>query len=307
MKIAIFSGLDGCHYEMFGYIIYFCMIKKYNLTIYCHTTGDIGFISFYNNFFYNYDIKYKELSLFEVEKHNYDNIFLTTDDDSTYNRNDLGINNKTIAIEHHYSIRCPAISNRIATRPFDPQYYRNWALATYPILNANEKKQKIINNDTIQIMLVGFTKFKFDIDVINRIKSIGKKKIVINAASRQMIPDFFIGTDESVEVNIFKNIPATEFFDILCQSNYVLTDVSDNTDHTKYSMSGILPSAFSTLTPLIISRETNSYYQFKNVIEFDKNSNDSIVLQSIDIESLEKERDELIKKNHELFDSIIVN
>ncbi len=66
-----------------------------------------------------------------------------------------------------------------------------------------------------------------------------------------------------------------------------------------------IPISFSTLTPLIISKETNSYYQFKNVVEFVKESDEPIILHSIDIESLERERNELIDKNHALFDSMI--
>ena len=61
-------------------------------------------------------------------------------------------------------------------------------------------------------------------------------------------------------------------------------------------MGGVIPIAFSLLTPIIISKQANKYYQFKNVIEFDKNSGDDIVLTKIDLDLLETERNELINQ-----------
>jgi hypothetical protein len=72
-------------------------------------------------------------------------------------------------------------------------------------------------------------------------------------------------------------------------------------------MSGAIPLSFTTLTPLIISKHTNMYYNLKNVIEYDKNSSDPIILQPINIISLENERAELLEKNNNLFNSILRN
>ncbi len=80
MNIAIFNGFNF-HYEMFGYIIYFCKISNHNLTIYCHQINDLGYFNFYNAEFNDYSIQYKNLELFENEKINFDFIFLITDDD----------------------------------------------------------------------------------------------------------------------------------------------------------------------------------------------------------------------------------
>jgi len=70
-------------------------------------------------------------------------------------------------------------------------------------------------------------------------------------------------------------------------------------------MSGSIPLSFSTLTPLIISRETNAYYQFKNVIEYDKDSTENIVLENIDFHLIEQEREDMLNKNVALFDKVL--
>ena len=53
---------------------------------------------------------------------------------------------------------------------------------------------------------------------------------------------------------------------------------------------------FSLGIPLIISKQTNEYYKFKNVIEFDKTTDDDIILTDISPELIENERNELMCK-----------
>ena len=65
-------------------------------------------------------------------------------------------------------------------------------------------------------------------------------------------------------------------------------------------MSGAIPLAFSTLTPLIISIKTNEYYKFINVIEFDKDGVDDIILRDVDIDLIAQERSDIIQKNDTL-------
>ena len=78
-----------------------------------------------------------------------------------------------------------------------------------------------------------------------------------------------------------------------------------DTDYEDKQMTGSIPLAFSLLVPLIISKQTNRFYQFENVIEFDKGSIETIFLKNIDMDSLEKERDNIIKHNFDMFDNHI--
>lgn len=303
MKIALFSGLD-CHYEMFGYIIYFCAFKKYELTIYCYQPDHQGYIDFFNILFTNFVVHYKEVAIFEKEKYEYNAIFLITDDDYNYDRSDYNINHKTICIDHYYKIRNPIFEKRIAVRPFEKEFYRDWALPSYPIINS-ELKRELLKTNSINIIVLGCTNGYYDTTIINRIKTKTNKKIIFHAISRNMSIEKFKGISNSFDLYTYSNINTYQLFQILSKANYILTGLTDNKNYTSEIMSGSIPIAFSTLTPLIISKETNSYYKFKNVIEFDKNSENDILLEDIDIQSLESERDELIRKNHELFDSLL--
>jgi hypothetical protein len=81
---------------------------------------------------------------------------------------------------------------------------------------------------------------------------------------------------------------------ILSNCNFILTDVSINPDYTNKKMSGVIPLSFSLLRTLIINKNTNNYYKFKNVIEFDENNNDDIILTNIPIHSIMEEQENLV-------------
>jgi hypothetical protein len=109
----------------------------------------------------------------------------------------------------------------------------------------------------------------------------------------------FSNLKENITLKIYKDIHALELFRIAVNCDYILTDISINPDYENKKMSGSIPLSFSILVPLIISKQTNSHYQFKNVIEFDKYSYESIILKDMDINffhSLEIERTMLINK-----------
>jgi hypothetical protein len=289
MKIAIYNGFSF-HYEMFGYIIHYCRTKNYDLTIY--SDDNLGYKDYYKPIFSN---EYRPVYLFDSEKKEYDYIFLITDDDRSYKINDSEINKKTICIEHHYTIRNPVFENRIATRPFSSEH-RKWALPVYPIIT----NRNIVKDDTYTHVVFLCEDHKYNINIVKRLKSIDP--IVFHAISRSMTRDKFQGID--IDVRIYRNIDTKELIKIISNASYIITDLALIKTHTHESMSGSIPLAFSTLTPLIISKETNAYYKFKNVIEFD-NSSDPIHLIEINRELLKKERDALIQKNHALFDSLI--
>jgi len=310
MYIALFSGFTF-HYEMFGYILHFCKSGGHKLTIYCNQNMSNGFIECYNNIFNNtYDniVLYKDFTLFENEKNIYDAIFLTTDDDPMFNKNDSNIINKTICIDHYYKIRSPIFNKRIATRPFSDEYYRDWALPLYPILNVDEKNKYMNSfntNTNTHITLLG-RKVSYDSSVFNRLRTNTNNKIIVHAIARTMSREKFKGINNEIDLRLYSNISAAKIFDILYISNYIITDVGgSDIEHIEKFMSGAIPLFFSTLTPLIISTRTNKYYKFKNVIEFDLDSNEEIHLKNIDLNLLSQERDELIQKNKELFDKYL--
>jgi glycosyl transferase family 25 len=153
------------------------------------------------------------------------------------------------------------------------------------------------------------------------------KKIRLHVIARNITSLQFFGLNPSAELHTYENIQTEHMFHILKKCSFVMTDVNCyyNSTHeidrfgnidqhvngknfgpkappdyfNKYenrTMSGAIPIAFSLCIPLIISKQTNQYYKFRNVIEFDKTTNDEIFLNDIDPKLIEEERNELFNR-----------
>ena len=315
MNIAAYNGLLY-HYEMFGYIIYFCYMNKHILTIYCDVTKDMGYISFYNRLFKDYNVIYKPIAVFDTDKHTFDAIILLTAEDNTFNRDNITLN-KIICVDHLTNICSPWFTNRIATRPFADIdiHQRTWALPTYPIINS---KQQSRSSSTLNIVILGHTPTKYNTQIINRLCD--SNRITIHAISRSdplkrsirflkirshSAPNKFEGLADSFTLIRHYDLQTNALMDILCNADYILTDLTDHKDYTTGCMAGVIPLSFCVLVPLIISKQTNAYYKFTNVVEFDKDSADPILLKPIDHSLLEKERDQHIQNNNAMFTRLV--
>lgn len=296
-KIAAYNGFDF-HYEMYGYILDYCKSRNYSLTIYSDNTNNLGYIDFYKSLFDVVDLK--SISQFQEDRYDYDAIFLLTDDDFSFPTEDAKINRKTICIDHLQEIRNPVFETHVATRPFAKK--RPWALPTFPILTSREKMENMKEKEEDIIVFLGHTPNTHNKDVLQRFVSTRKiRLIVISRNNESRI------TGLPYPVEYYSDLSTKELINILRRASYVITDITNHKDYTHELMSGSIPLAFSTLTPLIMSKATNEYYKFNNVIEFDTAAQAAdIVLKDIDIVALEKERDDLVSRNYELFDKIVV-
>jgi hypothetical protein len=248
-------------------------------------------MEFYKNLFRGYKFNIIDCRLFSYHKYTFDYIFLLTDDDGNYSIDDHYINSKTIRIDHDYKIRNTAIDKYVAVRPFKLNY-RNWALPCYPILLKEEKMSLIGNNECIKICIIGSNYGNYNAQIINRLRCKNNSKIIINAIARNIDENDLFNVDkERFDIHIYENIPTTQMISLLKLSNYILTDVANQPKYETDMMAGAIPLSFSTLTQLILSECSNSYYKFKNVIEF-KNEEKDIILdtKNIDFDSFEKER-----------------
>jgi mannosyltransferase OCH1-like enzyme len=296
-NIAIFNSLSF-HYEMYGYIIEYCKNNNYNLTIFTSTQNNLGWLDFYKSHFNTYSFNYKNIEQYESLQHTFDNIFITTDDD--FNFKQEWINNKCIAIDHTCKNRRPQCKNHIGTRPFVNNNIKDnnkWAIPCFTIFQENEKTNLLINNiNNINIAIIGGgDNYKYNYDVINRLYSNKHINLFIMAREAEIFSNTLLNTNFSVFK--YNNIDTDKLIKIIQKCDYILIDCTYNIDHMNgVSMSGSIPLAFSTLTPLIISKSSNELYNFKNVIEFDINNNDSIIVYKNDllIKNLNKERNELI-------------
>ena len=342
--LAIYNGFKF-HYEVMGYILHYCFTQGHHVIVYCDIDNSNGYITLFQQLFGQESHEYRPIERFDTEKCCYDAIFLLTDDDMSFSTNDQDINRKTIRIDHDFFVRRPEIQKCIATRPFLNGNGRPWALPCYPIIGSDSKLEilrddkggnrttldpkadvrRTVGDDAggsearvveasqnevdkrhkTHIVIVN-NDYCYHSSIINRLQS--GNPIVIHAISRDMDASRFSRLRDDIELHIYKNIDACALFRIVAHSDFVLTDVSVNPEYENIKMSGAIPLAFSMLVPLIISKQTNSHYQFKNIIEFDKYGREPIVLEKKSIEfyrKLEGERVELIETFFQIMHSYL--
>jgi hypothetical protein len=294
-KVAIYNGF-AFHYEMLGYLLYYFLDKNFEIVVYCNLKESNGYVELFHYFFGNYNFEYRCLSLFESQKSYYDLFILVTDDDLSFSTDNEEINDKTIRIDHSILVRRTEIKKCIATRPFFNGLVRPWALPCYPLISLQNRLEIIKNNETYEkhILILG-NDHMYHTPIINRLYS--EKPIILHAISRDMNESRFSKLKDNITLKIYKNIHALELFKIATKCNYILTDIFINPNYENKKMSGSIPFSFSILVPLIISKQTNSHYQFNNVIEFDKYSDEPILLKNMNEDffvNLEIERKKLI-------------
>lgn len=315
-RIALFNSFPF-HYEMFGYIINYCRIKQYDLTIYTNTKNDYNWLSFYKSHFtvkLQYNFKYDETSSFENNMHLYDLIVLATDDDPLFNTNWINSTNidKIICIQHYYLMRRHGFNHYLTTRPYDnsvsPFYI--WALPCFPLVDVNEKNVAI-SQVAINIAIIGGIYSKYNASIINRFCSVFNKPIHIYIIARCIndthVDDLRKHVSSNISLHIHKKLDTFEMFEIIKKMNYVFLDITTTSGHEYKSGSGAIAIGVTCLTSFLISKTTNRFYQFKNALEYDENSSDPIFLDiaPIDVESVELERRQLTLKLFNFLDTVI--
>ena len=308
-NIAIFNSFSF-HYEMFGYIIFYCYINKYNLTIYTEEKNNMEWFAFYKKMFGDnlYYFKLVHYTKFEenIQTNEYDLIFLTTDDDPNFEVR--WMTDKVVCINHFYICRRIDYFHCIATRPFAENLI-NWAVPCVPYISSYGK---ISNNDNefIHVAIIGGgseNSNSYDIKTINRLKC--NKKIILHIISRLIKCDF-TNVNNNVEIKKYENVTTTQMFSVLLKCNYILSDVDNimETHRSGHSMSGSVAISFSTLSKLIISKQNNMFYKFVSVKEYDLNKNETIFLEDTTEEMfklIERERNCLIDMFHNNVNNIV--
>jgi len=308
-NIAIFNSFPF-HYEMFGYIIFYCYANKYNLTIYTEDNYDMGWFDFYKQLFGNksYQFNFIHYTNFgeDIKKSEYDLIFLTTDDDPNFEVR--WMTDKVICINHFYICRRIDYFHCMGTRPFAEKLI-NWAIPCIPVFNSYDKISNI-DDKFMHVAVIGGgikNNNSYDISIINRLTS--DKKIVLHIVSRLINCDLN-NINSNIEIKKYENVTTQEMYFLLLKCNYVLSDVDNimNTHRSGHSMSGSVPIAFSTLTKLIISSQNNMFYRFVSVKEYHLNNNENIFLEDTTEEMfklVQRERNCLIDMFHNNVNNII--
>jgi hypothetical protein len=227
-------------------------------------------------------------------------------------------------IEHSILRRRNDIPHALSTRPYDysliektrhdfPEYQKFTepsncicALPTYPILLPNQKTPLANLSKQTTICMLGSGDNLINLNIIKRLKPLKNtdSKIKIIVISRNIRFSNFKDLDEYFEMEFHPNINTMELVDILKKVDFMIIDYLYDEHRTNTCMTGCIPMAFSFLIPLIISKQSNRIYQFKNVIEFDKLTYDPIQLEWIEPEHIANEREQIVNKNMLIFDQM---
>jgi glycosyl transferase family 25 len=295
-KIAIFNSFPF-HYEMFGFILYYAELNKYSVDIYTNTDHNLGWLSFYRSRFTslkilpcsNFEKKYKEGE--------YNFIFVTTDDDNGFQNK--WITERVICIKHFFRPRNVNYLNYFNIANFIESKPDSSALTCYPLLQLKKAES---SNNTVTILGGAHNFYELETGVINRLRSRNLNPVTLNFIGRNITAEHFKNVNKDLfHINIMPNIETKELIEHLeVSSSYILINYVKSEDrHSGKSIAGSLPLALSALCIPILSKETNKQLKIKNCLEFDDDSAEPIyLLEEIDMESLEKERQQNIDIFH---------
>ena len=301
MNIAIFNSFPF-HYEMFGYIIEYCIYKNYKLTIYTETNNDYGYLNWYKNFFKN-NFEYKLLSNFDPYNLNYSFLFLTTDDDKKFKNEWYSIIKiPIISIDHSIIHRNTNTDYNILVRPLEKRKYTPYIIPSFCINNNKTKYDMIKNNKEINITIIGHCHIDNEINwnmidnIINK-----NKNVKLNIIGRSVSEKF-----NKYNCEIYNKIDTQKMFEILSNSNYLILCKNDDSAYIENTFSGSIGLAISTCTPIIMPEKMKNSYNFQSVIGYKENN---VPLLDLNLSNLllkvYKDQEDIIKKKNQIFDAIM--
>jgi len=304
MKLAILNSFPF-HYELFGYIIDYCITKNIRLDIYTVSDDDLGWLSFYILNFIpgndtNYDFNNQEDKLIRfyplnkyVINNDYDNVILTTDDDM--NIPDEIINDKFICIDHHMTNRRPNIKTHIGLRNFKNRPELDWVLPVYKLMNAETKK----NISKPIITCIG--RFNCSKDIYYFKSLFTNFDNCTFAFIDRRLEEYKGIYSDFKNINCFPALNTVQMINLLIQSDYVFIS-EENEDHNYASLSGIIPLALNCLCQIIMPKKMVDNFNFKSTTTISYEKNGKIELVKPDYDLIQSELEELIIHKFQIFD-----
>jgi len=291
-KIAIYNSFNF-HYELIGYIIDYCNEHGKKAVIYCNVDNSNGYVDFYKFRFNN--LEFRPVENFYNEHHLYNKILLITDDDKNYIKYADELKHKTISLDAWYQLRNNCYINRITNRPFN-DLTRDWTLPVYKINIC-----KSIHDD-MNIFIFSHSN-SYNENILNKLTS--NKKITIHLVARSITKNSL----KNIKHNIilYPNLNFVGVLELLKIIDFGITDICRDKNQELFCLSGMIPLVISTLTPLIINRKTNKYFNIKSAIEYDDEDNNFINLDDyvFDQQKLMDDRKHFIVQNYNVLSKYI--
>jgi len=260
-KIAIFNGFQF-HYEMFGYVIDYCVSKNIELDIYTETDNNMDWLKFYLLTFPSKCFTLKKLLAYQPNNQ-YSKILLLTDDDFMFKNS--WINNKVICVDHANINRRPQINTHIGVRYFKDRPQLDYCSQVYKIIDVETKRRISSKN----IVIIGNNARHFTKKHINMIKNFEDYNYIFI--------DRYLDTYLDVSFKLYKNfkfynsISTIDLIQILKESAYIF--ITDITDKIADKISASIPLALNCLCTIIMPLSMNKYYKYTSAITYENQIN----------------------------------
>ena len=289
-EICILNGIPF-HYEMFGYIIEYCVHRNIPLDIYTETKNEYGWLTFYKN---NVCSLITFYPFAEYNPNNsYKRIIVTTDDD--WNIKDEWIDPaKTIAIDHHEDLRKPAIKYHIGTRWFEKRPTTEYILPACRLITLEEK----IASSRPAVVCIGGANTELPLEQFKKL-FLNFDTIEFWFIDRKADPEKY---KENPNIHCVKQMDTTDMLDLCKKSHYIFIS-NINKDHIKVSMSAAITMGFSCLCKILMPAEMNENYKYKSILEY----TNTIKLDEPDFSAIDKELIEIQAHKFSVFDKYLLN
>ena len=277
------------HYEMFGYIIEYCVHRKIPLDIYTETKNQYGWLDFYKMNTCSLVTFYKISEYMPINK--YSRIVFTTDDDNFPDK--WIIPEKSIAIDHYKSIRRPQIKYHIGTRWFQERPQLDYILPAFRLITL-EEKQRISKP---AVICIGKANTSLEIEnFIGLFPSFNS--IDFWFIDRKAEPEKY---KDYPNIHCVKEMDTRDMLDLCKKSHYIFIS-SVNKDHYNVSMSASVLIGFTCLCQVVMPAEMNTNYKYKSVNTY----TDKIVLQDPDFALIDRELIEIQTQKFKVFDKYLL-
>jgi len=287
-EICILNGYPF-HYEMFGYIIEYCVHRNISLDIYTETKNDYGWLTFYKN---NVCSLITFYPFAEYNPNNsYKRIIITTDDDSAI-KDEWIDPAKTIAIDHHKDLRRPKIKYHIGTRWFEKRPTTEYILPAFRILTLEEK---IASRPAV--VCIGETNTELPLDQFKKLFS-NFDTTEFWCIDRKADPEKY---KEHPNIHCVKQMDTNDMLDLCKRSHYMfISNIKKN--YIKDIMSAAIMLGFSCLCKILMPTEMNENYEYKSVFEY----TDKIKLDEPDFVAIDRELIEIQAHKFRVFDKYLL-
>ena len=232
----------------------------------------------------------------------YNLVVLLTDNDNTYHEN-FFISKIYIAIDHTPQLRNPHAQFHLGVKYFSDNPYQLYSMPIYERFSREEKKEKLVRQKKINIILLGGGSLIQNIEELSFLNG-GDVEIQYYILSRNIYNELnSIKKDlrykkkkkmlSNKSFAIYSMCKTSVLLELLSISHYVFINTND--EYVKGDkMSAAIPLAFSGGCQIIMPQEMNKTYNLFSPIFYSNKKQELLLTNNTDLDSVYSEMTKLI-------------